>query len=345
MVEAVFIAESFTTLMEQALRYDGNAFDVLRLLGFRAPEILDIALALGLLIALHFTVSDARRRGELIILATAGVRWTQVIWFALTLGACGTALSLLTAGHVVPAARYGERIAVAELQARHVVDQILRPGPRSTIQTFGGTTFIATDPLTDGQERGQLFVFTPRSGGPWRASLSQDWTITGPDEDGAHDIRLSTFRAYEANPEQASPINVISARNAAFSFRLDDLVPEPDRRLEPGETPIRLRAIAPDDRRRAGEMLARAVLVPAAALWALVAVVAGGGGPGRIVALPLAAALVLGYDVAGRALVGEAATLLPALPVVLLCVLAYILPPLTWLLARGEAIMTPPRGS
>ena len=43
-IEAVFLAESFTTLMEHALRYGGSTTDVAHLLTFKIPEILDLGL-------------------------------------------------------------------------------------------------------------------------------------------------------------------------------------------------------------------------------------------------------------------------------------------------------------
>ena len=85
-VEAIFLAESFTTLLEEALRNDALAADVGILLVFRMPQILDLALAVGVLIAVYFVISDARNRGELIILAASGIRWRQVVMRMVTVG-------------------------------------------------------------------------------------------------------------------------------------------------------------------------------------------------------------------------------------------------------------------
>ena len=350
MVEAVFVAESFTGMMEQALRYGGSAQDVLKLLVYRMPEILDLALALGMLIAVYFAISEARRRGELIILATAGVNWRRLTAFTFSIGALGGAISIVIAGFLVPAARYGERIKVAELRADHVVDQVLRPGPRSTVQTLAGSTFVATEPEGADQQRGQLFIFQPRGPDGWRASLSHDWTINGPNDEGIHDVGLSSFRAYEGDPklktEPERPINVISAGNAKFDFRLDKIVPQPDRTQREDETPVRLFKLSDDNaRKRAGEITARGLLVPMAALLALATALAGGGGIGRYFALPCAIILLMVYDVLGRAVVGEAAQSLPLPGLAVAAALAYILPPLAYVLWRGETVMTPVRGS
>jgi lipopolysaccharide export LptBFGC system permease protein LptF len=354
LVEAVFLAESFQGLMEAALRYDGSLGDVLYLLSFRSPEILDLALALGMLIAVYFTIAEARNRAELIILATASVSWTRVVGFCLMLGAIGACLSFLIAAYLLPLARFAERIALAELRKDYVIAQVLTPGPRSTVQTFDDITFIATQPHTDAQERGQLFVFQPGEDGGWRAAVSRDWNIQSPDNGSQYDIVLKQLRAYDkaapiAGRDHARPISAITTRNARFAFDMDDIAPNPERLMRSDERPLIQASTMnsdadPDTRTRIAKAVARALLVPAAALFALVAILAAGGGYGRYLALPIAALMIVTLDVIGRTLMGNAA----ALPSVLLYgggALVYLAPPLAYLLWQGEQLMIPVRGA
>lgn len=344
LVVAVFMAESFTSLLEQALRNDAGSGAVLWLLLMQAPEIMDLALALGVLIAVYFAVLDSRNRGEMVILATTGIRWTRVVGFVLLLGIIGGAFSFGIAGYVIPKARYGERIATAQLRTAFILQQVTTPGAKAARQTIMGTTFIATPPSSADQERGQLFVFQPDQGGSWRVSQSRDWTVVGPDADNKHAIRLSTLRAYDgsftAQPPRA--ISVFSVNHADMSFDLGDVARAPDFVVRNREKLLQLSA---SDAKRLTHIGARALLVPTAALLALAAVLAAGAGLARFVTLPIATVLLLLYDVAGRTLIGDAALTLPPLTLAALAIAAYLGPPLAYVLWRGEDIMKPARES
>ena len=343
LVVAVFLAESFTTLMEGAIRHGGNSQHVAALLAYKAPEIIDLALALGVLIALYFALNDTRQRGELVILATSGVRWTRIMWFAIWLGAVGGLLSVLVSGYLVPAARYGERITKAELRKDYVLAQVLEVGPRNTLQTINDITFIATPPRDVDQERGKLFAFQKHPSGSWRAGQSHDWTVTGPNADGSYRLHMNETTAYEGLPsgERAMPISVFRARNTGLDFEMQKIISEVSKLRQSWERPLIVGAVS---LQRLAEVLSRAILVPTAALLALAAVLAAGRGLMRFVSLPLAAVLLLFYDVLGRTLVLETVGSLPFLNLVLLTMLAYLGPPLAYVLLRGEDIMIPVRG-
>lgn len=343
LVVAVFLAESFTTLMEGAIRHGGGSLHVLTLLGYKAPEIVDLALALGMLIALYFALSDARRRGELVILATSGVSWARILWFAIWMGAIGAMLSVLVSGYLVPAARFGERITQAELRKDYILAQVLEAGPRNTLQTIEDITFIATPPASTDQERGKLFAFQAHPSGSWRVGQSHDWTVTGPDGEGSYRLQMNQTTAYEGLPADARPlpISVFRARNAGFDFEMQKIVSEVSKVRQSWERPLVLGDVP---LKRLAEVLSRAILVPTAALLAVAAVLAAGRGLMRFASLPLAAVLLLFYDVLGRTLVLDTVGSLPFMGLVALTMLAYLGPPLAYVLMRGEAIMIPVRG-
>lgn len=342
LVVAVFLAESFTNLLEEALRNDGGSLDVVWLLMLKTPEIIDLALAIGVLIAVYFSVLDARNRGELVILATSGVRWIRVLGFALCLGIAGGALSIVVAGYIVPKARYAERIALAQLKAEYVTDKITVPGPRNARQTIQNTTFIATPPKSTEQERGQLFVFQPGEQGSWRVGQSQDWSVQGPDETGQHEVVLKNLQAYNGTFSMVSPrpINKFRVESAGLKFRMSDVVSNPNFKQKANE---RLLSYASMNSRELGSVGARALLVPAAALLALVAVLFSTSGFIRYLALPAASIVLLFLDLVGRTLIAEAIPTMGAPFLASISILAYLSLPMAIILWRGEALMKPAR--
>ena len=348
LVTGVFLAESFTTLMEEALRYGGGSADVLLLLAYQAPEIVDLALALGVLIALFFALIEARDRGELVVLATSGVRWTSVIGFALWLGVAGAVLSALVSGYIMPAAHYGERLTMAHLRSDHILHQITDPGPRNSQQTLNGMTFIATPPTQPNQLRGQLFAFQMHPDGSWRAGQSQDWNVTGPDADNGYALRLNTTTAYsfpgfDASVDAAPPmISTIRVRNTGLDFRMDEVLPTASKLRKASERIVRLTA---RDDPRIGSLLARALLVPMAALLAVAAVLASGRGVQRYLSLPLAALFLLAFDVLGRTALRDLMGALPFWQLAGGALVIYLGPALAYTLLRGERIMLPVRGA
>lgn len=342
-IEAIFLAESFTTLMEHALRYDGTARDVLHLLSFKTPEILDLALAISLLIATYFATQDARNRGELVILATAGIHWGRVIAFVLLLGTCGGLLSFLNAGLVLPMAKYGERLALAELQKDHVLSRINTNSDHTTLQTIRDTTFIASPPQDAAQSRGQLFVFQPDQNGNWRVAQSQDWQVTDPAPADTHTITLQSLSVLEApyQSDQTKPLNRFKTTQASFAFQMADALPTPDTTRTAAEQLLDLNANEPT---QLTHLVTRALMVPMAGFLALSALLIGGAGPWRHAALPLAALFMMSCDVASRTLLAEWSATVPIPALLLLALTFYLGPPLAYLLWRGEALMTPQRG-
>ena len=343
MIVAIFVAESFGGLLKEALRHDGSSLFVAWLLLLTAPEIVSLALAIGMLVAVFFAVNEARNRGELIILATNGVRWTRVLGFAIGFGLCGALMSVLVSGYVIPKANYVERIAKTQLRVDYILNQILVTAPLSAHQTIRGTTFIATPPTDETQERGYLFVYQPGANGNWQVGLSQDWTVVGPNKDAKHEIVLRNLQAYSGTfaARTPRPVNAFTVAQGGMEFHMSEVTSPPDYSFRDRE---RLLTRATATPKRLSSTGARALLVPTAALLALVAVLVGGRGIMRFLSLPLAASVLLIYDVLGRTLVADISAVLPPAQMIPLALLAYLGPPLAYVLWRGEAIMIPSRG-
>jgi hypothetical protein len=96
-------------------------------------------------------------------------------------------------------------------------------------------------------------------------------------------------------------------------------------------------------RRRTGEILARALLNPAAALLAIAAIAFSTGTLWRYLAMPIAVIVILLFDMSGRVLLGEAALsgaymLLVTAAIVLTI---FTLPTLIYVLRFGEKFIIP----
>lgn len=381
LVEAIFLAESFTSLMEQALRHGGLAADIFVLLIFKAPEILDLALAMGMLVAVYFATADARNRGELVILATAGVHWFRVIALVMMLGVVGGGLSMLNAGFVLPLSNFGERIKMADLRKTHVVSRMREPGPQNTLLTIRDTTFLATPPHgdlpkadqtetpattdgnTDESQRGQLFVFQPDIDGNWRASQSSNWRIDEteapehqaddqtantrlPEERKSHSILLDDLSVYQGPYPRADPQS-----HPLFVNRFSVATAHFDFRMSDAAPPVdrartrteRLLNLSAEETPRLVRLATRALMVPMGGLLALAALLAGAiaGGRARYVALPVAALIMMIGDVLGRALISGWASTLWPPLLFLLAAAIYLGPVLAYLIYRGEALMKP----
>ncbi|WP_127113390.1 LptF/LptG family permease [Shimia sediminis] len=343
MIVAIFVAESFTALLEQALRHDGGSLLVAWLLLLQAPEIVDLALAIGMLVAVFFAVNDARNRGELIVLATNGVRWTRVLGFAVCMGALGAVMSVAVAGYVIPKARYAERVTKSTMRADHILKQMTEARPQNTRQTIRGTTFIASPPADNSQERGFLFVYQPGPDGSWQVGQSRDWTVEGPNDETKHEIILKNLKAYSGTffASRPVPVNAFNVEQGGMGFHMSEVTGPTDLTHRAKERSLLPSTATPE---RLSSVGSRALLVPTAALLALAAVLLSGGGMMRYFSLPLAAVVLLAYDVLGKTLIADASQVFHPFWVILVAVLAYLVPPLVYVLWRGESVMIPVRG-
>ncbi len=335
LIEAVFLAEVFEGLMNEVLSHGGRIRNLAWLLLLNAPDIAALALALGLMVALFFAISDARSRGELLILASSGIAWRRVVGFALVLGCAGGALAWGVAGQVVPRAQLAQQVAVATLQADHLRDRIIGRAPHRRVQSIDRMTVIT--PENQGHEPPPIFIFEDAQNRQWRAGLSPDWAITAPEADEQHRLVMRALVGYSGRlttgPTDNMTIDSFRTDSATFAFAMDTIVPVPV-----PQRPVDLVS----KQKTPTDLLARILLVPMAALAGLVALLYSGG-LARFVALPLALLWVMVMDVAGRGILSAAQ--LPFGPLVVLAVIAYLAPPLALIAAKGEGLMTPQRAA
>ena len=370
LIEAIFIAESFTSLMESVVRNGGSALDLALLLTLKTPEVIDFALPLVILLGLFFAINGARDDNELVVCAAAGVPWTRIPLFAFNIGLAGFCFSILFAGYLTPMANYAQRMAIYALETHRTLQEIVDPAPKNSLRGLQDRTVIATPPTDPTAERGNLFVFEPDKGDGWRVSQADDWTVVVPEADEGYSIRLQGFRDYtgvsrpdggvETNSEAHEDLQArfstarLKVKSLAMEFRLEQVIAAADRARRNNE---RLLFSAPsggaaDDApaltidRRVGEVIARALLCPIAALLAVAAAAWSATPQGRFLALPVAAIAVLAGDIFARTLLGDAAqagtqVFLSGAFLVLAVGLGS---PLIYIIRRGEVMIASSRG-
>ena len=363
LIEAIFIAESFTTLMAIVVSNGGSVWDILLLLLLKTPEIVDFALPLAILIGLYFAIKTARDESELVVYAAAGVSWWRIPQFALGVGLAGMLISILFAGYITPTANYAQRLTIHFLETRRVVQEITSPSPQNTIRRIKDRMIIATPPTDKNSQRGNLFVFETVDDDGWRVSQARDWEVDGPEEDGSYSIQLNSFRDYIGQTEKPaveSPPNKptlqldkarLQVNNLALDFRIEELVRAIDRGRRPHERMLHApnganTAFTGVINRRLGEVLGRAIVCLLAAGAAVAMAAWSARRVGHYLSLPLGVVIVMGGDIIARTLLGDlghgAATGFIYYAIGALAVAAAV--PLIYPTLRREYLIAPVRG-
>lgn len=329
--EAVFMAESFTGLLELAHQSGGSTFDAMKLVMLKAPEILDFAIPIALLVGVYFSVSTLRDERAFIVCAAAGVSWIRLVVFAGVLGGLSALISFGVSGFVIPQTLHLQRMALFEMTAQQTTSQLLHHVQTKTIQHVPGMTFISIhDPLTKDMQSDGLFVHFDTDAPTWHVSLADDWVVTGPGEDGTYQVHLRNFRDYtgSVHPNNLALIegedkmagaetpqfSSLLVKETAIEFNLQTLLGEKDEDRQIDELFLgRLaKTLATTDSGTAlktlADKIARALLCPFATLTALLATALSTRRWGRQTALPLAAVALLSLDVASQTFLRWAAT-------------------------------------
>ncbi|WP_425050419.1 LptF/LptG family permease [Psychromarinibacter sp. S121] len=371
LIESIFIADIFTSTLQQVLREGGSALDLLKILLLKSPEIVDFALPLVLFLGIYLAVTRARNANELVICAAASEPWTRIPRLAMYLGGAGFALSFLFSGLVTPLSNYVQRLALYELRSRTLIAELSDPAEVRRVREISGRTFIATPTDDPDAQHGGLFVYRPGPGGSWNVAQATDWDVVGPDENRNYVVRLQEFREFRGRngeaPTEAPTAGVagldfarITVRTMELAFSTDEVLEKADesprvteRYLFENDGPLWGEPITRDDGRRLtrptrqfGEMLARAILCPVAAAVAVAAAAFSGTRRGRWLALPGGLLLVLAGDVASRAILGDAVVLgyIRFWPAALAIVAMGLAPALGYVWLRAERIVMPAGG-
>jgi lipopolysaccharide export LptBFGC system permease protein LptF len=328
-IETVFMVESFTTILEITVSLGGSAWNALMLVLLKTPEIVDFGLPIALLIGVYFTLTRIREEGAFVVCAAAGISWVRIPIFALIIGLLGGVISILISGFVAPQAQHIQRLAIFDMQANQIVNQLKNSSARRAVQEFAGTAFIATSPGAKEGGRGSgLLVHHKTDDGNWHISLADDWSVSGPDIGGNYVVQLHNFSDYVGNLKpydltyhefgkrpaetaETAPLDVpgfstLIVNNASMQFRLEEILGEKDEFRRWNELVLvdlitgASRGNHNSELRVLAEKTSRAILNPFAALIAILAAAAANSRLGRLTALPAGVIALLVMDVLGR---------------------------------------------
>ncbi|MXN64642.1 LptF/LptG family permease [Stappia sp. GBMRC 2046] len=335
LIEAVFVAESLTGLLETVLRNGGTLLQVTLVLALTTPEIFDFALPLAMVIGIFVTLNTTREDREIVALSAAGFSWNWIPKLAVGMGIAGCLVSLLVSGWINPVMAFQKRIMIFDLKAQFIFNRITEPGREDAIQTIKGKTFIALNEETENGIDRHLFIHQPSQPDIWRITQAQGWSLNGPDDGGRYSLDLGKVVAHDFNKGQAAEGGSIldNGRGPNLRALAGELFPSipalPSVRVGELSLPVTLdnilqraprelisrewtypdvlglgRALsAPRDKvlKRAGQMTSRALLCFFAPLVAIAALVFSRSGLLRYLALPLGCATLLVIDTVSRA--------------------------------------------
>jgi lipopolysaccharide export LptBFGC system permease protein LptF len=195
LIEAIFLGEKLTGILDSALQRSANIGDILALLAFTAPEVSDLALPLALLIAVYSTALTCREDREFLVLAGAGIGAHQIVRLVLLVGVAAQLFSLLLSGFIAPHARFGYRDVLFAAQYRALRGGIT-PGE---FYFFGNAVVFAGSKAAEASER-RVFIYQPRSGAD-RVLVADNAKLEGPDDQGSMTLHLRDFTVNDfANP-------------------------------------------------------------------------------------------------------------------------------------------------
>lgn len=332
LIEAIFLSETLTSLLEAVLSYDAGTVPLGTLLLLTSPEIFDFALPLATVTGVYLSLFSAREKNELVICSAAGIAPARIAAAALLAGAAGCAASLVVAGFVAPMAERATRGMLWGLQAAYVLEQLDQPAAGLTERTINGWSVVSTG-AQPGGGGGRLLIRHPMQDGTWRVSLADGWTSNGPDAAGNYTIVFNGVQVFQSTdvlqalgagtasgtadrPDGAPKLTIGHASSVSVPVSSGTLIGVRDQTLGLKELTIAGMILQAEQEggesgkeaaERLGEIVGRALLCPLAALFALAGVSVARPGLTGYLALPGAAAAVMAADAGLQAVLRPAA--------------------------------------
>lgn len=330
LIEAVFLAEKFSAIFDQAVENHAPAKDIFLLLIMSAPEIFDVALAIAVLIGVYRALIRAREERELLVMAGAGMGINQMIGLLLGVALLAQGASLFVSGTLGPKAQFSQRVILFDAEYH-----ALRDGG-STGQFYNFPNHVVyVGQKVEGAPTRPLFI-KQTIGSTVRIITADKAKLEGPDAAGKLSLQLRDFLAYDFDVDTAqnnsapqatcpgcpvlpagAPSISMRIHNFTQQFRLDQLLSfTPRGRDNAGEwTLLELLGVLPppapagnDETKSLGERFARSLLCLLAPLLAGIAIAFTTRATQNLM-LPLACAMLLGLNILSTTLVAALAPL------------------------------------
>lgn len=321
LIEGLFLAEKLSGILEQGIAARMGFTDVVLLLLSTAPEVFDLALPSALLIAVYRVVLRLREDSELIIMAGIGIGAHRLIVLLAALALPAQLVSLTISGFVEPQLRFFEREILFDSAYGTLRDQ-----SAGGEFHFPGNYSVFVQPWSGGNAPRALFLHQAAGPRTDRVVVAGNASLVA-EHDGWFALRLQNFAVYDFFPARAladleapaggraskeanASVQMSAARVGSFEqeLALDRLI-----YFAPRETPPELALPGLLEKGASTEFakrVFRSFLCIFAPLIGLLAVALTGRFT-RALMLPLAAAILMGIDVAASALLGRATSISP----------------------------------
>jgi len=202
MVEAIFLAERFPMVFRDVLKSNADPVDTAKLLLCTSTQIVDLALAIAILMAVYWTILRMRENRELLVLFGAGSGPYQLIALTLVIAVTAQIASLTVSGVIDPASRYAQREILFNAAFRALKNGI------NTGQFYHFPEHVAYAPaapasrrdrMNTGQSK-QLFIYEQMKPDTFRVITADRALLDGPDSSGRILLKLAgvTSRTFSA---------------------------------------------------------------------------------------------------------------------------------------------------
>jgi lipopolysaccharide export system permease protein len=210
LVEAVFLAERFPIVFRDVFRNHAGSYDTVMLFLLNSTQVIDLALATAILMAVYWTTLRMRENRELLVLFAAGTGPYRLLALALAIAVASLIGSLTVSGVLDPASRYTQREILFNAMFRALRNGIntgqfyefphrVAFAPARTVVHSGGP---GADPTRS------LFIYEEDKTGTFRVITADLARLDGPDASGRIQIRLGGFtsRTFPSAPSPADAI-------------------------------------------------------------------------------------------------------------------------------------------
>ena len=191
LVEAVFLAERFPIVFRAVFQHHADLYDTTLLFLCNTPQVFDLALAIGILLAVYWTTLRMRENRELLVLFAAGSGPYRLLAVVLLIAVAGGLTSVFVSGVVDPATRYAQRRILFDAEFR-----ALRNGINTgQFYTFNNRVAYAparaSESSTDATR--SLFIYEQLPNNRFRAITAERAILHGPDQAGIIRLKLDGF--------------------------------------------------------------------------------------------------------------------------------------------------------
>lgn len=230
LIEAIFLAEHFTSVFREAVKHEAGLFDIALVLACSGTGIFDLALAIAVLMAVYVTLLRTRESRELLVLFASGLGPYQLGGLILAIAFVAQIVCITGSGVIDPLSRYAQRSILfsTELQSlkkgiakdefyyfpsyvAYATDQTASGGdlPVRTASPAGGPLIIDARGLPRPVNDRTLFVYQQIAPNASRVVTAAKARLDGPNTDGKVILNLGDFTSHTfADPHPLGGSNV-----------------------------------------------------------------------------------------------------------------------------------------